>query len=117
MPMTYAELQSWVSDIKFNDWQFKIAPDGSSYYLQIVNTCGKDNVTGEPIVWTGRKWRISVWMTKSEVIQTAFMAVKAALEHEAREQFKYKGESVFDPHYDIEALVELRRSERMEKRH
>lgn len=31
-------------------------------------------------------------------------------EHEARENFKYKGASIFDPHYDVEKLFELRSS-------
>jgi hypothetical protein len=51
---------------------------------------------------------ISTHMTPGELVQTAFKAVLTFLEHEARENFKYKGVSVFDPHYDIEKLVELR---------
>jgi hypothetical protein len=47
-------------------------------------------------------------MTKSEVVQTAFKAALTAIEHEARERFTYRGQSIFDPHYDVDQLVELR---------
>jgi hypothetical protein len=60
-----------------------------------------------PKIGSGRKWRLSAWMTKSEVVQTAFMAYLAWMEHEVRESFKYKGEAIFSPHYDVDALVKL----------
>ena len=46
-------------------------------------------------------------MCKSEFIQTAFMAVLAAIEHEARELFKYKGQSVLGPHFDLDIVHQL----------
>lgn len=83
----------------------------ADYYLQVAVSTGACNTTGRPHNWTGRKWRLSPHMTRSEIVQTALMAVLAAEEHEARELFKYRGESIFDPHYDVEKLWELRRSE------
>lgn len=53
----------------------------------------------------GRKWRLSEHMTRSEVVQTAFMALLAWEEHEAREAFRYIGARVFGPHISIEALI------------
>ena len=47
-------------------------------------------------------------MVDGEIVQTAFKAVLTALEHEARENFTYRGHSIFDPHWDVEKLVELR---------
>lgn len=84
--------------------------EGGGLYLQIAATT-PCNVTGEPLHWKGRKWRLSRHMTKSEVVQTAFKAVLTAIEHEAREQFTYRGQSIFDPHYDVDLLVDLRRRE------
>lgn len=71
---------------------------------------GFDTVTGAPHSWMGRKWRLAPHMTDGEIVQTALMAILAALEHEARELFKFDGVSVFDPHYDIHKLVELRKA-------
>lgn len=95
----------------FPGFSFVLGSDRSGeHYLQIQCYEGRCNVTGEAKEWKGRKWRLSVHMTPSEVVQTAFKAVLTALEHEARENFKYRGVSIFDPHYDVERLVELRSS-------
>jgi hypothetical protein len=47
---------------------------------------------------------LSTFMTKSELVQTAFKAVMTASEHEIRETFTYKGRRIFGPHFDVEAL-------------
>lgn len=79
-------------------------------FLQVHCLEGKCNVTGERLAWKGRKWLLSRWMTDGEVVQTAFLATMTALEHEARENFKFDGVTVFDPHLDLEKLVEARKS-------
>jgi hypothetical protein len=55
-------------------------------------------------------------MTRSELVQTAFKAVLTSIEHEAREQFTYKGARVFGPHFDIEALVSACRASQLDVR-
>lgn len=84
--------------------------DWSSWFISVGDPNGKCNETGKPMPWWGRKFYISPHMTDGEIVQTIFLACKIAMEHELREQFKYKGVSVFDPHYDIEELVGLHRS-------
>ena len=76
-------------------------------YLQMIGyrTC---KVTGKALQNTGRKWRISPVMTRSEVVQTALKAVLTYTEHEVRESFKYRGVSIFDPHYNVDELHALR---------
>jgi hypothetical protein len=85
-------------NVSYRDWEFHIALDGS--YLQV-----KFSQEGQE--WSGRKWRLSPHMTRSEIVQTAFMAALACEEHECREKFKYRGKAVFGPHFDVEALVWL----------
>jgi hypothetical protein len=68
-------------------------------------TSGRCNVTGEDLKWWGRKWYISPHMTDSEIVQTIFLACKVAMEHELREQFKFEGQPVFDPHHDLSGLA------------
>lgn len=93
------------------DYSIHLGRDESRFYLQISNgRAGVCNVTGESWNWRGRKWFLSEHMTNSEIVGTAFKAILTAVEHEAREMFKYRGESIYDPHYDVEKLVELRRS-------
>lgn len=77
--------------------KFGTLPD---LYVQVV--C---HLEREP--WSGRKWRISQHMTKSEIVATCFKAVLSAEEHECREQFTYKGVAVYGPHIDVEKLLEV----------
>ena len=55
-------------------------------------------------------------MTRGEGVQTALLAVLTAVEHEARERFTYKGQAVFGPHFDVEALAQLAADERRDVR-
>jgi len=75
--------------------------------LQII-CYGRDNVSGAALTWKSRKWLLSRHMRRGEIVQTAFLAVITAIEHEAREVFTYRGRAVFDPHYDIDKLHALR---------
>lgn len=94
-------------EVSFPNIDFDVVSQGTHVYMQI--TCkGIDNVTGLPMDWKGRKWLMSEHMTNGEIVQTALAAVIMAYEHEIREMFKYKGESIFDPHYDIDQLHQLR---------
>lgn len=113
---SWSEVQAVLDEVKFNDWEFHLRPSDTTggpivaslgpHFLQI-QFVDADLVTGEPERQFCRKWTLSLHMTASEVVYTAFKAVMAALEHEAREQFRYKGASVLGPHVDVEQLVEL----------
>lgn len=105
---TCTSLLDLIDDIKLpNGWlpELDCIPD---FIVRITDPNGKCNVTGKPMPWKGRKWVLSKWMTDGEVVQTVFMALMAAMEHEAREGFLYKGYAILDPHYDIDKLVALR---------
>jgi hypothetical protein len=90
----------------FDGWRFRVEADGSRPYLQVESTapCAR---TGAAITWRGRKWFLSLHMTRSEIVQTALKAVLTALEHEARERFLYRGQPIFGPHFGVERLVQL----------
>ncbi|MFT3671328.1 hypothetical protein [Aestuariivirga sp.] len=76
-------------------------------FIRIGDPTGKCNVTGKPMPWWGRKWYISPNMTDGEIVQTVFKALLTAVEHETREQFLFKGVAIFDPHIDLDKLVQL----------
>lgn len=86
--------------IAYKDLRFFVPLDES--YLQVWAA----HETGNTAM-RGRKWRLSEHMTRSEIVQTALMAVLAWEEHEAREHFTYRGQKVFGPHFNVEALVKL----------
>jgi len=89
--------------------------DGARPYLQVV-FMGRCTDTGEICRQTGRKWYLSPFMTKSEVVQTALKAVLTAEEHEARESFRYRGSAIFGPHFDVDSLVKLYEDKHLEHR-
>src|SRR4051812_41116794 len=91
--------------VNYPNFYFIIGVVNSVYYLQIECE-DKCNVTNANITWKSRKWNLSVHMTDGEIVQTAFKAVLTATEHEVREKFTYRDAAIFDPHYDIEKLVE-----------
>lgn len=68
--------------------------DESSVFIQ-VGIIGKDNYVAlsspqaEKIVY-GRRWRVEPQLPSTEIIQTAFLALLKAREHEVRELFKYR---------------------------
>ena len=110
--MTAERIRDWLRDVRYPRTRFLVGgrlDTAQTTYLQI-EVDRYDNDTGEPTRWKGRKWRLSPHMTKSEVIATALKAVLTALEHEAREQFTYRGERIYSPHYDVDQLVALRRT-------
>lgn len=67
--------------------------DKASVFIQ-VGIIGKDNYVkhddqnAEKIVY-GRRWRVEPQLPSSEIIQTAFLALLKAREHEIRELFKH----------------------------
>lgn len=104
--MNQDEIRSILDDIKFNDWKFFLGMEEDRMYLQI-KVDGKDNLTGEPVKWSGRKWFISPYMVKSEIVGTAWMAVQTCMMHEMRESFTYKGKMTYNPHINVDHLVEI----------
>lgn len=67
-----------------------------------IAPCAKTGVLERQL---GRKWYLSEHMTDSELVTTAFKAALTAEEHECREQFRYYGYRIFNPHISVAALV------------
>lgn len=122
MALTRYEIEDVVLSIKLggpmSNWRLDVRCEGyeSRSYLQVVDLTAFCNVTDEPAPWSGRKWFLSPHMTASEIVQTALKAVLTAMEHEIRENFKYRGVTVFDPHLDVDALVEFRKTHQLSVR-
>ena len=110
-------LQILVDQITYKNWSFYIGRKGEVFYLQIHflaadNEAGTDSLA----VQKGRKWMLSEFMTKSELVQTALKAVITAEEHETRELFLYRNKPVFAPHFDVEDLHRIYTEEHQDVR-
>jgi hypothetical protein len=90
-------------EVAYKDWTALVGRQAEGFYVQwrFNAPC---NSTGGDVVQKGRKWYVSPHATKSEVVQTLLKAALAAEEHEAREQFLYKGRAVYGPHPDVDVL-------------
>lgn len=95
MPWNQKALTTVIRQVAYKDWTFRILPKGDGFLLQT-----RFVASGE--LQSCRKWYISSHSTQSEVVQTAFKAVLSAEEHEVRELFKYKGQSIFNPHFNVD---------------
>ena len=105
--MKFEELKAVVALIKYKDCTFSVFEEGRQSFLQIsypVVESGK-----QPRMAFARMWLLNPDSTRTQIASTAFKAVLAVEEHEARENFTYRGEAVFFPHHDVEALVGLRK--------
>lgn len=101
--MTQAEVQRIIDSITYKkDWDIHYSWNGSDNYIQLLIPDEK----APKGYWYGRKWRISFHMTPSEIIQTVFLAIQTAEEHETREKFLYKGVAVLGPHWDLNEFAE-----------
>lgn len=100
------KLNEVVSRISYKDWSFILAEKHNVPFLQ-VSFRALDATTGLSSIQYGRRWMLSSEMSASEIVQTALMAVLAAEEHEAREEFIYRGARVFQPHIDVDAIAIL----------
>lgn len=103
--MTQEQLRAVLREITYKDW--RLVYNEAGHYIQ-WHFETRTELPGEaPFTqsWHGRKWRVSVHMVASELIQTCFMAALAAEEHEAREAFHYRGVAVLGPHWDLEQVA------------
>jgi hypothetical protein len=109
-------VEQLLMDIDF-DARYPIfaSQDDTGIYVQI-GIIGADNYkssTGaqEKVVY-GRKWRVEPQLPSSEIIQTVFLALKKAREHEIRELFRFEHQdkmtTPFNNHHDLPLLTNSR---------
>lgn len=102
-PKTPEDVRAILNEIDCGEYQFNLLIKEGDMFLQLayVEPC---IITGHEKVQKTRKWYISPWMVKNEIVQTALKAVLTSMEHRAREMFKYRGRRIYGPHFDVDAL-------------
>ena len=110
MGQTLGTINEILSNIRFElfglRFRFRsmIKDDGFLIQLQSWMPCNK---TGEYGWQNGGKYYISSHAVNSEICMTAWKACQDYVIHEARETFYYKDQTIFQPHFDVEELVEF----------
>lgn len=113
--MTFEEMTELVSAITYRPgWDILIKKDGEGRpFVQIaVSTESEASLspfTGQREAWKSGKHYLSPHMCRQEVVGAVFGAIRAAEEHEMKEWFRFRGASIYNPHMDPEALVQLAR--------
>ena len=110
--MNYEEIKAFfAANVKYLDWEFYIGRKGEAIYLQL-RFDAPDNYHPEKVEKQYcRKWQLSIWMTPTELVQSAWAAVQRAIQHEASEQFLYRGCDIYNTHMNVGKLVNLRKTE------
>lgn len=96
-----------ISRITYPNIKFEITTEKGRCFLRIKCDNTTCNITGIPTAWNSRKWRLSPHMTDMEIVNTAFLAIITALEHEARELFRVDGIALMDSHRDLNQVLEF----------
>lgn len=97
-------LHEVVSRISYPGLRVSLEHQQHGLCLRVFCDNGIDNDTGEQSPWRGRPWPLDLYASNGEVVQTAFLAIMTALEHEARELFLFQGVRVMDPHREFEMV-------------
>lgn len=109
-----ASVEAIIQQINFDQrYLLFVEQRDHSIYLQ-VGIIGKDNYLargkqcGDKIVY-GRRWRIEPQLPTSEIIQTAFLALCKAREHEIRERYRLRINNAwttpFSGHQDLPLIA------------
>jgi hypothetical protein len=93
-------IEKILSRVLYKEWDFAVGFEGKVIFLQVA-FMAPDAVTGGPGMQLGRRWLIEPGLSAGELVRTAFKAILTAEEHEAREQFKYRGRAVLQPHFEL----------------
>lgn len=101
--MKLKQAKEIVGCLRYKDWWFSLRTRNGEMYLQ-VEFSARDSVSGDVAIQKGRKWFISEHCTESELVLTALKAVLTAEEHETRENFRYLGRAIANPHIDVRSL-------------
>lgn len=110
--MSIAAVRRIVSDVKFFDREFYVTAKGDGYLLQLQYN-DLDVETGRMERQHGRKWYVSPYSTKSEIVRSVLKACLTSMEHITREHFTFRGQRIFGPHLDVDNLVELAKTRKL----
>ncbi len=108
-----------LGDMFGKDPHWRIMEKGDGFLIQLTFLApdlGDDRDGTDYEVQSCRKWWVSSHCTLSEVVETAFKAARAAIDHELKESFRFEGEPVYNPHFDVMARKELCYEERYDIR-
>jgi hypothetical protein len=109
----HKHVQSLLNDIKYKDWYFMVTPSGLYNVLNIHAPSIVSNRTGERtgLMFTG--FIIPDFASDSDIMNIVFRAIMEFEKHEAKEQFYFRDQRIFDPHTSLEKIMDRTFGENM----
>jgi hypothetical protein len=105
--LTRTQVQDILSHIDFPGYTFTLIAVGSDGGFAIrIEYDEPDVMTGVEERQYGRPWLLDGEWSETQIVQTCLKAVLTSLEHRARENFTYYNKAVFQPHFNMSALLD-----------
>jgi len=96
------DIDAVLDQVTYKDWELRRGRTDGVRWIQwrfwAVDNTGQSPT---PELQSCRKWMLSQFMTKSEVVRTCYLAAQQAELHECAENFKLNGAMLFNPHADL----------------
>lgn len=113
----WQEFEVIIASISYKPgWYFRTGIEAGRMWVQVGVTAeaeiSYDPIAGKKVPWRGGKKYLSPHMCRQEVVGVVFGAIKDAEMHELHEWFRFRGASIYNPHIDPDALVEVARWKR-----
>lgn len=105
--MTIHEMRAVIAEVRFPEYEFLVGESRTGFIYLQAEYDEADTLTSIVERQHTRRWALSPEMTKSEIVATAFKCVLTSMEHKTREWFTYKNAAIYQPHYDVDALVAI----------
>lgn len=115
--VVWQEFQSIVDAITYKPgWYLRTGIEEGRMWVQVGVTdeaeISYDPIANKKVPWRGAKHYLSPHMCRQEIVGTVLHAIERAEMHEVHEWFRYRGRSIYNPHLDPDALVEVARFSR-----
>lgn len=106
------EFQSYIDAVTYKPgWYLRTGVEEGRMWVQVGVTdeaeISWDMIAKKKVPWRGAKHYLSPHMCRNEIVSTVYHAIERAELHEVKEWFRYRGASIFNPHLDPDALVEV----------
>jgi hypothetical protein len=108
--LTAAEIISILGRISCRGYRFLSSPTLAGPFMQIELTVTDAN-SYLPKTFRGRRWFLEPDASAEDLVRTALKAVITWEEHEVRENFRFDGVRIFDPHLRLDQLLILAEEE------
>ena len=108
----WLEFLSILAEIEYKPgWYLRAGIEPGRMWIQVGVTkeaeISFDRQAGKKVPWRGAKHYLSPHMCRNEIVSMAYHAFERAELHEVKEWFRYRGKSIYNPHLDPDALVEV----------